>query len=252
MAARASGRVATVLRVPDEIVIGVDGGGTKTDAVVVDLHGRVLGAATAGASNWESVGRRAMAAALGEAVRGALAAAGAEAGGVAASAFALAGFDWPSDGARIDPALGALELTGPRMLVNDAFAALRAGIRHRHGCVSIAGTGGSNVGRNRAGATFRTFAGSIGEPAGATSVVSGALEAIAARAFRPGARDRLSAARARRDRRGDSRSTVRRFDARRTAPGSGARARGLHRGARRRRGGPRCCAARSARATLLQ
>jgi N-acetylglucosamine kinase-like BadF-type ATPase len=165
--------------VAGEIIVGVDGGGTKTDAVVVDRDGRLLGSAAAGASNWESVGRRAMAEALQAAVHGALTAAGVAASDVAASSFAMAGFDWPSDRARIEPALVELGLGGPTLLVNDAFAALRAGIRHRHGCVSIAGTGGSNAGRNRAGDTFRTFAGSVGEPAGATSVVAGALEAIA-------------------------------------------------------------------------
>ncbi len=165
--------------VPGQVVVGVDGGGTKTDAVVVDARGELLAFASAGPSNWESVGRRAMAEAVATAVRAALDMAAVAPDDVAASAFAMAGFDWPSDRERIDPALVALGLSGPRLLVNDAFAALRAGIRHRHGCVSIAGTGGSNAGRNRRGDMFRTFAGSIGEPAGASSILHEALEAIA-------------------------------------------------------------------------
>ncbi|HMG99419.1 MAG TPA: BadF/BadG/BcrA/BcrD ATPase family protein [Gaiellales bacterium] len=36
--------------------IGVDGGASKTDAVVMSTHGRVLGSGRASGSNWENVG----------------------------------------------------------------------------------------------------------------------------------------------------------------------------------------------------
>ena len=55
------------------LVLGVDGGGRKTYAVVADEHGEVLGAGQAGASNWEIAGadgaRAAIASAVGAAVR---------------------------------------------------------------------------------------------------------------------------------------------------------------------------------------
>ena len=38
------------------LVLGVDGGGRKTYAVVADEHGEVLGTGQAGASNWEIAG----------------------------------------------------------------------------------------------------------------------------------------------------------------------------------------------------
>ena len=40
------------------LVLGVDGGGSKTHAAVADDEGRLLGFATNGPSNWETVGLR--------------------------------------------------------------------------------------------------------------------------------------------------------------------------------------------------
>ena len=108
------------------VVLGVDGGGSKTHALVAGEHGEVLGFATAGRSNWEDIGLESAGASLAEAVGGALAAAGVAPADLAASAFGLAGLDWDSDrpmlGALVDP----LGLGGPRRLDNDSFIALRA------------------------------------------------------------------------------------------------------------------------------
>jgi activator of 2-hydroxyglutaryl-CoA dehydratase len=51
-----------------ECVLGVDGGGTKTHAVVADEHGRVLGEGLAGPSNPLRVGVANAAAAVREAI----------------------------------------------------------------------------------------------------------------------------------------------------------------------------------------
>jgi N-acetylglucosamine kinase-like BadF-type ATPase len=161
------------------IVVGLDGGGTKTHAMVADARGRILGFATSGPTNWEGVGLEGTRTQVHAVVADALDAAGVEAGGVDGAAFAMAGFDWPSDHARLDPILADLGLGGPRSLMNDAFAALRAGSADRHGCVSVAGTGGSVAGRYRAGTIFRTFACGYGEPNGAETLVADALNAIA-------------------------------------------------------------------------
>ena len=57
------------------VVLGVDGGGTKTHAVVADTTGAVLGFATTGGSNWEMVGLDGAGASVSEAAIGALRAA---------------------------------------------------------------------------------------------------------------------------------------------------------------------------------
>ncbi len=167
------------LVVPPRFVLGVDGGGTKTHAVVASADGEVLGTGAAGGSNWEVIGLDAMVAAIAEAVGAALNAAVADGQQLAASCFALAGCDWPSDVTRIDAALMTLSIGGRRTVVNDAYAALRAGTLDAHGIASVAGTGGSTTGRNRAGEQFRTFAISMGEGSGASGIVNEAVRAIA-------------------------------------------------------------------------
>ena len=160
--------------------MGVDGGGTKTDVVVATLEGGVVGVARGGCANWEVIGVEATAEELRSVVGAALESAGASAGDVAAATFSLAGFDWPSDEARLAPTIAAPGLGGATVLTNDSFAALRAGTPQSFGIVSVAGTGGVCAGRNRAGATARTMAIALGEGAGAGSLVRLALDAIAA------------------------------------------------------------------------
>jgi N-acetylglucosamine kinase-like BadF-type ATPase len=160
-------------------VIGVDGGATKTDAVLLSRDGRVLGSGRSGASNWESAGLDGAVGAVAVAVDRALAEAGRAHHEVAASAFALAGVDWPSDHVRLDEALGVLGLGGRRVVTNDAFAALRAGASGPVGCVSSAGTGAVAAGRNGAGETARTMAEGFGELGGAGDIVERAIWACA-------------------------------------------------------------------------
>jgi N-acetylglucosamine kinase-like BadF-type ATPase len=54
------------------IVLGVDGGGSKTHAVIVDDQGQLLGFATNGPSNWETAGLRGAQDAIREAAERAL------------------------------------------------------------------------------------------------------------------------------------------------------------------------------------
>jgi N-acetylglucosamine kinase-like BadF-type ATPase len=160
-------------------VVGVDGGASKTDAVVMGADGRVLGSGRAGGSNWEGVGLEGAVAAIELAVDAALAEAGCARADAAASAFALAGVDWPADHVLLDAALAALGLGGPRLVTNDSFAALRAGINGSFGCVSSAGTGAVAAGRNQGGQTVRTMAVGFGELGGAGDIVERAIWACA-------------------------------------------------------------------------
>jgi N-acetylglucosamine kinase-like BadF-type ATPase len=161
------------------MVVGVDGGATKTDAVVVDVDGRVLGVGLSTGSNWELVGLDGALAAVREAVQAALDAAAVELARIDAAAFALAGCDWPSDHDRLVAALAPLGLLGAVSIVNDTVGALRAGTDEPFGIASVAGTGGSTTGCNRAGTTFRTLAITWGEGCGASGIVRDALHEIA-------------------------------------------------------------------------
>ncbi len=161
------------------VVVGVDGGGTKTDLLVVDAPGTVVGRASGGGANWEGIGTDAVGEVLGGLLDEALGASGRGRTDVVAWVCCLAGVDWPSDALRLAPVLDGLGVGGERVLLNDSFAALRAGTSGPVGCVSIAGTGGVCAGRNDRGEVARTMGVGIGEGSGAWTLVSGALDAVA-------------------------------------------------------------------------
>lgn len=163
------------------LVLGVDGGGTKTHVAVADTSGVVHSFATNGPSNWEEVGLDRAGEALRAAVSKALAGAGAEARDVAGSVFGLAGLDWDSDLPRLEGELAPLGLTGPRRILNDSFIALRAGTSRSWGVVLIAGTGTVAAGHNHAGGTFRTLGlGSMfGDWGSALDISTDAVRAVA-------------------------------------------------------------------------
>jgi len=163
-----------------DLVVGVDGGGTKTDVIVADLDGDVVATARTGGTNHEMIGIERMIDTLDGVLSEALASAGADRADIAASVFGLAGVDWPSDVEMIDAAIGSLELGGPRWVLNDSQIALRAGCARPWGIVSSVGTGSVTAGRNRDGRWFRTMAIGIGEPSGAGTIVRRALDAVAA------------------------------------------------------------------------
>ncbi|HEY1738871.1 MAG TPA: BadF/BadG/BcrA/BcrD ATPase family protein, partial [Acidimicrobiia bacterium] len=114
-----------------------------------------------------------------DAVEAALRDAGTDLAAIDAAVFALAGCDWPSDHERLTGALAPLDIRGTVTIVNDTVGALRAGTDDAFGIASVAGTGGSTTGRNRAGATFRTLAITWGEGSGASGMVRDALHAMA-------------------------------------------------------------------------
>lgn len=175
--------------------LGVDAGGTKTLALIADGDGHVLGVGRSGSGNWEGVGLEGAYQAYAQAVAAALRTAGLQPRHISAAGYALAGMDWPSDEGRLTPLLDMLGIPGPRALVNDAFAALRAGAPEGVGVAVIAGTGSTIVGRNRAGRSFRTFGlGALwGEFQGASGLAWAAFRAIGRAYFGSGPPSALEA-----------------------------------------------------------
>jgi N-acetylglucosamine kinase-like BadF-type ATPase len=139
-------------------VLGVEGGGSHSHAVVADVSGTILGVGkNDDPSNWEDVGIVAASGAIRSCVAEALGAAGIEPAAITASVFGLAGIDFPIDEQRLGGIPPALRLSGPSSLVNDAFVALRAGTDRPYGVVIVAGTGSVVAGRNAGGRVFRTL-----------------------------------------------------------------------------------------------
>jgi N-acetylglucosamine kinase-like BadF-type ATPase len=163
------------------VVLGVDGGGSKTHAAICDDQGTLLGAGTAGPSNWENVGLRGASDSVGDAVDRALSGGEVRRGDLDAAVFGLAGVDWPSDVARLESAFQPLALGSDPTIINDSFIALRAGVTAPWGVVVIAGTGTVVAGRNREGKTFRTLGLGrvLGDEGSASDVSEAALRAVA-------------------------------------------------------------------------
>jgi N-acetylglucosamine kinase-like BadF-type ATPase len=163
------------------VVLGVDGGGSKTHAAICDETGALLGWGTAGPSNWETVGLRGAADSIGDAIDRALAGTDVRRGDLATAVFGLAGVDWPSDVTRLDAAFASLGLGAKPELLNDSFIALRAGVTAPWGVVVIAGTGTVAAGRSRDGRTWRTLGLGrvLGDEGSASDVSEAALRAVA-------------------------------------------------------------------------
>jgi N-acetylglucosamine kinase-like BadF-type ATPase len=120
--------------------IGVDGGKTKTVALVADMGGRVVGAGRTGCSNWEIGGEPNAAEAIAGAVQAALSGT-APLSAVRRIHLGLAGVDWPGDEERLRGALSR-HLSGvPLTLENDAYLPVRAASPEGTGVAVSAGSG---------------------------------------------------------------------------------------------------------------
>jgi N-acetylglucosamine kinase-like BadF-type ATPase len=133
-----------------ELLLGVDGGGTKTRAVIADAQHRVLGEGTAGPSNPLRVGIGSAAAAIREAVDKACAAAGVRRGDIVAAEVGLAGVRRGDLRLRMREALSGLGIHSIEV-VTDADIALFGATEGAPGLVIIAGTGSVCCGLNAQG-----------------------------------------------------------------------------------------------------
>jgi N-acetylglucosamine kinase-like BadF-type ATPase len=143
----------------EPVVLAVDGGSTKTDAVLVSLGGALLGRARVGPSNHQLVGVEGMLDTLGDAVRSAAADArfGEPSRGSVArlGVFCLAGIDLPVDEDRLTPAIASAGWAADVVLRNDTFAVSRAGTTSPSGVGVVCGTGMNCAGIGPDGRTVR-------------------------------------------------------------------------------------------------
>lgn len=163
------------------VLVGVDGGQTKTVALVADARGRILGAARSGSSDVHAfpnpeipVGN------VVAAVHAAAAEAGIRTTELRNAAFSLAGADWPEDVELYRRKLQLrLELAEPPLVVNDAIGALRAGTDDGQGVSIVIGTGMAIGARGPGGPAGTTWhLGFWGEASGAVELGQHAMVAI--------------------------------------------------------------------------
>ncbi len=160
------------------LLLGVDGGATKTVALIADAGGRVLGAGRSGSSDIHVVEDAAEAVdRVADAVRGAAAAAGVATTALGPCTFSLCGADWPEDAALYATGLRArLGLPAAPVVLNDALGALRAGTPDGVGVSLVIGTGGAIGARGPDGRTW--FSGFRLEPSGAVGLGRSAYELL--------------------------------------------------------------------------
>lgn len=166
-----------------KLFAGVDGGGSKTRAVVLDETLRVLGRGDGGPSNISARPIEAVREAIGGAVEAALREAGATLGDILQFGFGLAGAE--STTAREILTNGLLQQfrVGRITLVTDARAALAGAVVNLSdpGMILIAGTGSVAYGRNAMGAEARAggLGWLIGDEGSGFWIARRALEAVA-------------------------------------------------------------------------
>jgi N-acetylglucosamine kinase-like BadF-type ATPase len=170
---------------PDEpVLLGVDGGGTSTVALLSLSNGRVLGRGLAGPSNAKAIGPAAARDALDQAIAAAFTAAGLARRPAAMACFGLAGFDRPEDKQLLrrwtEESRWAIRL----IPVNDGDLVVAAGTPEGWGVGVISGTGSIAVGRAPDGRTARAggWGHLFGDEGGAYAIVLAALRRVARRA----------------------------------------------------------------------
>jgi N-acetylglucosamine kinase-like BadF-type ATPase len=140
--------------IPDPFVVGVDGGGTKTEALL-SVVGKIAGRGVAGSSNYQKVGFADATHAIEVAVAGAFQDAGIAPSQAAAICLGLSGVDRAEDQRMWANWLAAFAPEARREVVNDCELGLAAGTPDDWGLAVVCGTGSICFGRNRAGDTAR-------------------------------------------------------------------------------------------------
>jgi N-acetylmuramic acid 6-phosphate etherase len=139
-----------------DIYLGVDGGGSRTRALLCDGEDRVLGAGKGPPSNYHAVGVDGAVAAVAEAVAEAAEQAGlGPAPVMTAACFGLAGINRPVDEETLTRALGEKSFAPRIQVVNDVELVLAAGTGGAWGIAIVAGTGSIGYGKAPGGDTAR-------------------------------------------------------------------------------------------------
>ena len=130
-------------------MLAVDGGNSKTDVVLVDAAGGVLGAARGPGASHHHLGVPAAIDTLEALVEAACHDAGLEATErplATVGVWCLAGVDFPADDQALGPAIAGRRWAGEVLLRNDVFAVRRAGSGRTWGVGVVAGAGMNCVG----------------------------------------------------------------------------------------------------------
>ncbi|MCR4657881.1 MAG: hypothetical protein K5770_16905 [Lachnospiraceae bacterium] len=135
-------------------VLGVDAGGTKTQAFVADEKERILGESLSGPGNHQTSGIETATDSIRQAVEGAIAAAGLSPGQIDRAVLGISGADRKEDFDILIPVVKEILLEIPFKVINDAWLGLRLASERFAGIVSVCGTGAAHAGRSTDGKEY--------------------------------------------------------------------------------------------------
>lgn len=138
-------------------VIGLDGGATKTAAILADMEGNILNRTVAPASNYHAVGQEKSAEAMKTAIIDVLKGAGKSLQDVTATVIGLAGLNNNHDYGIYKELIDPIGLPGKLFLENDIVIAWAASTKCAPGVVVISGTGSSAFGINKEGKRYKSL-----------------------------------------------------------------------------------------------
>jgi N-acetylglucosamine kinase-like BadF-type ATPase len=162
--------------------LGIDGGGTKTQAIITDADFKIVGTGRSGASNPHRVGFTEAVANILLATDQALKEAGLQMADIAAACAGIAGISHPIHYHTMKDALDrSLDLERLE-LVTDAHAALTGALDGKSGVIVIAGTGSIALGLNEAGEGARSggWGPTFSDEGSGYDIARQALKAVAA------------------------------------------------------------------------
>lgn len=132
--------------------LGLDGGNSKTHALIVDQNGCPLGFGESGGSDYLECGIERARLEWEKALRQALETAGIAKSDLLSGCFCLAGADLPEDYELLSREVSALLDPARTVVKNDAIAALRAGLgEYPYGITVVVGAGFNAAGRGKDG-----------------------------------------------------------------------------------------------------
>jgi N-acetylglucosamine kinase-like BadF-type ATPase len=135
--------------------VGVDGGATKTVALIGTEHGEILGRGESGSSNYQNIGTGESSKAIKKAVTEARKHAGIRGSRVDIAVVALAAVNSPKDLATARRFVRDTKIAHMTHVIHDSVAALHAATHGKPGIVVISGTGSVAAGTNKAGKYVR-------------------------------------------------------------------------------------------------
>lgn len=132
--------------------LGIDGGNSKTHALIVDDRGWPTGFGASGGSDFQEVGLVVAQREWRVAIQAAIDASGLEWGEIDLACFCLAGADLPEDYSYLDKATAEVMYPVRTLVKNDTMAALRAGLHEAaFGVTIVVGAGFNAAGRGKQG-----------------------------------------------------------------------------------------------------